>query len=185
MIDSTPLPPSVKADRKGLPADVLSEISALSGARPFAFTMTLFGAWLDRLRRWRCDVSALSVGCRRRHCHRGDAPERARPAGPRASAPARLPRQIWRLDRQSFRRLSAARADGRGLRAGPPRAPSRLFLAGRSRLRSKKRRGVELSEIASGFAPSVPHRSRGTQPRQAGPRQAVVAQERCVRASLS
>ena len=46
MIDSTPLPPSVKADRRALPADILSEISALNGAQPIAFTTTLLGAWL-------------------------------------------------------------------------------------------------------------------------------------------
>lgn len=41
----TPLPPAVKGDRSVLSADARAEIAALSGARPWAFTMQLLAAW--------------------------------------------------------------------------------------------------------------------------------------------
>src|SRR5262245_49720732 len=44
-MDRTPLPSAVKGDRDTLPPAVRSEVSALNGARPWAFTFQLVYAW--------------------------------------------------------------------------------------------------------------------------------------------
>jgi fatty acid desaturase len=45
-VDTSPLPPAVKGDRQYLSAPAQSEIAALQGARPRAFTLQLVFAWL-------------------------------------------------------------------------------------------------------------------------------------------
>jgi fatty acid desaturase len=45
-VDRTPLPPAVKGDKQCLSAAVQSEIAALKGARPWAFTFQLVFAWV-------------------------------------------------------------------------------------------------------------------------------------------